>query len=249
MEKIKPFIGVVSNYRSAQQEYFLPEAYIEALAGEGGNAIILPYAPQGDVNHFVCMVDGLVLTGGTDFAPELYGGRHHPAMSEILANRDTFEFALARAALASGKPLLTICRGMQLINVLRGGTIFDHTLDDRQHPSYDHRDGTALSELVHDVELAEGSRLRAICGPSRMKVNSMHHQAIDRLGEGLVVAARAPDGVVEAVEDPGHPFLFGLQWHPEQRQQDDFNRRIIRAFVEACRTANRCAGSALMQTR
>ncbi|MGF7160788.1 putative glutamine amidotransferase [Rhodoligotrophos appendicifer] len=229
-----PLIGIVSNFRRADNEYYLPSAYIDAVLAAGGRPIILPYGTEADAAHHVGLLDGLLLTGGTDFSPELYGGRHHPAMSDILSNRDDFEICLTHIALASSKPILAICRGMQLVNVLRGGTIFDHTLDQRECPTDDHRTGAAIGELVHDVEIIDGSRLHAICRTTRLPVNSMHHQAIDRLGDSLVISALAPDGVIEALEDPRHPFLLAIQWHPEQRQKDEPNKRIIEAFITAC---------------
>ena len=227
-----PIIGIVSNFRSKEQEYFVPSAYVDAVAGAGGQPLILPYG--GSAAAILPLLDGILLTGGSDFSPELYGGRHHPAISEILENRDSFEIRLTESALETEKPILAICRGMQLVNVLRGGAIFDHTLDDRPRETRDHRDGTPLNEVVHEVIFTAGSKLAQICGVDRAKVNSMHHQAISRLGAGLVAAAYAPDGVVEAIEDPESRFLIGIQWHPERLQHDPANERIVSAFVSAC---------------
>lgn len=226
-----PLIGIVSNFNSAKAEYFVPRGYVNAVRQAGGRPILLPYGDPADTLE---LLDGLLLTGGTDFAPELYGGRHHPAMSEILTERDAFEIALARSALQTDLPILGICRGMQLLNVLRGGSLYDHTLDDRADETRDHRDGTPLEQIVHDIRIEPGTRLHAICGVTASPVNSMHHQAVARVGEKLVATAFAPDGVIEAIEDPARPFLLGVQWHPERRQEDAANRRIVEAFVAAC---------------
>ncbi|QIE44215.1 gamma-glutamyl-gamma-aminobutyrate hydrolase family protein [Pseudohalocynthiibacter aestuariivivens] len=126
-----PLIAVTSNFNSAKNEYYLLAPYVEAVSKAGGQPVMLPYCYDGDLVQYASRFDGVVFTGGTDFSPDYYGGQHHSEISEVLSNRDGFEFEFAKAVLKSGMPVLGICRGMQLVNVLRGGTIFDHTLDQR----------------------------------------------------------------------------------------------------------------------
>jgi len=235
MGKAGPLIGVTSNFHSAPKEYYLPSAYLNAVMAAGGVPIILPYGSPEAANDYLALVDGLLLTGGTDFTPELYGGQHHPKTSEILEERDRFEIDLVRKALAMDMPVLAICRGMQLVNVLRGGTIYDDTLSMREQPTEDHRDGRPIGDLAHQVTIRQGTKLATICLAETAEVNSLHHQAVDKVGDGLVVSAEAPDGVIEAIEDPEHPFLLGIQWHPEHLQKDPAHKRIMDAFIAACR--------------
>jgi gamma-glutamyl-gamma-aminobutyrate hydrolase PuuD len=168
--------------------------------------------------------DGLVLTGGSDIDPALYGAEKQPECGEVDRERDDFESSLLREALARDLPVLAICRGMQLFNVVRGGTLIQHLPSTPKH-----RQRTAGAP-VHDVVLSPP--LAGISGANRIPVNSRHHQAIDRLGEGLVVAARDPeDGVIEGFVLPGARFAIGVQWHPED-MVDAAQKALFAAFAE-----------------
>ena len=170
-------------------------------------------------------VAGLLLTGGTDVDPFLYGAERHPETAAPDRPRDGLELAALDQALAEGIPVFAICRGMQLLNVSRGGTLIQH-LDGGPH-----RQPGCLD--AHDIEVAADSRLAAIIGPGRHTVNSRHHQAAGRLGRGLAVTARAAD-VVEAVELSGPLFVLGVQWHPEDRVSvSPADRSLFEAFAEA----------------
>lgn len=155
-------------------------------------------------------VDALILNGGSDVAPELYGAEPHAATDAPNPGRDDFELRLARGAMARGLPVLGVCRGMQLLNVARGGTL----LQDLGAGGIDHYVREAWDRPVHEVEVEPGSRLERVFADGRTNVNSVHHQAIDRLGAGLRVTARAADGVIEGIEDEDG-LAVGVQWHPE----------------------------------
>ncbi|MFB9264770.1 gamma-glutamyl-gamma-aminobutyrate hydrolase family protein [Bradyrhizobium erythrophlei] len=233
---MKPVIGIVSNFDVEKNGYLCLANYVQAVEKAGALPIILPYVRADEVNAVLDLVSGLMLTGGGDFTPELYGAPPHPALQRIIPERDNFEFALARSALDRHMPTLGICRGMQLLNVVAGGTIYPHTLDELPDV-IDHRDGTPLDQTVHEIELERNSRLWQLCGeqPSSFRVNSYHHQAIERLAPEFVVSARANDGIIEAIEAPGRPFVIGVQWHPEwMYDTEPACRNLIDNFAKAC---------------
>ena len=171
--------------------------------------------PPVSAADFARRLDGLILQGGADVHPSCYGQEpRYPGFVTDPA-RDLFELALLRAFVAEGKPVLGICRGMQLINVAFGGTLHQDLVSDRA-ADYPHVLAEAEEEYRHGVTLEPGGWMRSIyAGCERHQVNSIHHQGVDRLGEGLVVEARATDGVVEALRHPGQGFVVGVQWHPE----------------------------------
>lgn len=183
--------------------------YPHSLALAGGLPIEL--ARDADASEIVARLDGLVLSGGADLDPALYNAEPHDRLGTIEPERDEWEMGLLRAARDRGVPVLAICRGLQLLNVAYGGTLHQHVeLDEGVgHPQWD-VDGRTPT---HDVSIGEGTIAASLFGASE-GVNSLHHQTVDRVGDGLIVSARADDGVVEALEDPSRPVL-GVQWHPE----------------------------------
>jgi putative glutamine amidotransferase len=202
---------------------------VDVVRLAGGVPIVLP-AVEGDIPEALDVIDALILPGGGDIDPAHYGGARHEANYGISAERDGFELALARAALARHDlPVLCICRGMQLLNVALGGDLVSHIPDrfgeDVAHRHPEHR------PVQHLVRLEPKSRLGTILGIDELSVHSVHHQAVGRLGEGLRAVAWSPDGVVEAVESERHPFLIGVQWHPELAALgDDRQRRLFEAL-------------------
>ncbi|WP_292592492.1 gamma-glutamyl-gamma-aminobutyrate hydrolase family protein [Mesorhizobium sp.] len=231
-----PVIGIVSDFDVETENYVCDKQYVRAIEKAGAIAIILPYAEADDMSEVLNLISGLVLTGGKDFSTELYGAAPHPAVQGIVPERDNFEFELAHSALNRSMPILGICRGMQLLNVVGGGIIYPHTLDEFAN-ALDHRDGTPLDKTAHEVRIERSSLLWRACGeqPSSFPVNSMHHQAIKQLAPVFVVSARAEDGVVEAFEAPGRPFVIGVQWHPEWMYvSESACRHLFKNFVRAC---------------
>jgi len=235
----KPIIGVTTYLERAVsgvwdvRATFLPEVYLQGVTEAGGIAVLLP--PQEPDAHDVARVldglDGLVLTGGKDVDPARYGREPHPATDEPRRDRDAWEDALLRSAIAAKLPLLAICRGMQLLNVSLGGTLVQHLPDVIGSDRYNLGGGAFASNPV-DVE--PGSRLASILGDERrIVVQSYHHQALDRVADGLAVTARGEDGVIQAVELDAVPYGVAVQWHPEEDRHD---RRLFASLVDAART-------------
>jgi putative glutamine amidotransferase len=209
------------------------KCYGEAVLAAGGLPWVAPYTEAEDaLDGYVAHAQAVVLTGGDfDIDPSLFGEAPHPALGTLKPDRTAFERAIYERAMARGLPILGICGGMQLVCALRGGTLWQDL--DTQHPSdIDHQQVAIKAEPGHPVDVVVGTRLAAICGAGELGVNSTHHQAVRALPDDLVASAIAPDGIIEAFEDPNVPFLVGVQWHPEamphERQQ-----ALYRALVAA----------------
>ena len=207
-------------------------SYLEAVAAAGGIPMILSPLPGGDVEALVDRIDGICLSGGPDMHPAWYGGHDHPALGPTEPEVDAFELDLARAARVRGLPLLAICRGMQVLNVARGGTLLQHLPDDVGE-RIEHRQTVPASVPVHPVALERDSRLSRVMGDTRPSVNSFHHQGIDRLAKGLRAVAWSDDGVIEAVEAPWEPFTVGVQWHAECLTARPEHAALFEGLVEA----------------
>ena len=233
---MKPLIGVTLDSEqpggySAYPWYALRANYADALAGAGALPVALPHDP-GLAADWLDRIAGLVVTGGAfDVDPALYGdGARHPTVS-LKASRTAAELALVQGALRRRMPVLGICGGQQLLAVALGGTLIQH-IPDSVAGALEHEQPNPRHQAGHDVSVVPGTRLAAIVGSAIMRVNSAHHQAVASPGARATVNARAPDGVVEGIEDPGHPFALGVQWHPEFLI-DPGDRRIFDAFVAA----------------
>ena len=186
-------------------------------------------------------LDGLVLTGGTDINPALYGERPRPKLGPVSDTRDSWEMALVRAAQLRKKPILAICRGVQILNIALGGTLLQDLPS--QHPSdINHDPDRPRDSRTHPIELATESRLARALGSTRLIVNSVHHQAISRVAPELRIVATAPDGVIEAVESAADSawWCVGVQWHPEElvATEESWDRDIFTAFAQAVRGSN-----------
>ena len=211
----------------------LPD-YEEAVRRAGAEPVVIDVsaAPVEIARRY----DGLLLAGGGDVLPSLYGETQHPKFSPAEPGRDEFELALAREALAADLPLFAICRGIQVLNVSRGGTLVQD-IPSEVTGSVPHRVPDPHSAIAHTIGIEAGSLLDRVLrgrpdGPCA--VNSRHHQAVRQLGAGLVATGVAPDGVIEAVEDPSQRFCVGVQWHPENFWRTGEFRQLFDAFVKAC---------------
>lgn len=188
----------------------VPASYVRAVSAAGGAPLLVP--PGASVDETLEVVDGLVFSGGSDLDPSLYGASAHAETAGVVRERDDFELALMEAALDADVPLLAVCRGSQVLNIARGGGIEQHLPDVVGHPG--HRDTPGVFS-DHGVNVEAGTRLASIVGESA-DVKSHHHQGFGPLGAGLVQSAAAPDGTVEALEDPTRRFAVGVLWHPEE---------------------------------
>lgn len=229
-----PVVGLTSYREQARYWYWehsatlLPDTYTDLVTAAGGVPVVLPAVPAAAAA--VEALDALVLIGGSDVDPRRYGAVPHPRTGPPRPERDGMELAALDVALRRGIPVLGVCRGAQLLNVALGGTLHQHLPDVLGHAG--HGAPPPLFSPT-EVQIDTTSVVGSVLGPSAT-VNCLHHQAIDRLGTGLVVSARAADGTVEAVELAGHPFVVGVQWHPEQDLTD---LRLARALVAAAGAA------------
>ncbi len=230
----RPAIGITIGYDEDRPDrHLLREDYVKSVAAAGGLPYVLAPVAEADVAALLSRLDGLVLTGGSDVDPVLYGAAPHPKLGPLFRERDDFELALCREAVRRDLPTLAICRGHQVLNIATGGTLIQDLPSEPSGGSVDHDPDTERASRVHDVRILEGSRLRRLLGKESVAVNSFHHQAVRDLGTGLQATAWAPDGVVEGVEDPSKRFLVGVQWHPESfwRESEGF-APLFRGLVQ-----------------
>ncbi len=235
-----PIIGLTTNH--SKDEYGYPatsllRAYVSAVITEGGTPVLIPSElPDASRRELFARLDGILFTGGGDIACERFNGVPHPRVNGVDADRDDIEYALLQLAVDEGKPFLGICRGFQLVNVALGGTLFTHIAD--QVPGAIKHDyfvpDWPRDHLAHPVSVDRGTRLAEILGAAEFPVNSRHHQGADKIAASLKVVAHAPDGLVEGLELPGHPFGLAVQWHPEGLANRPETRRLFNAFVGAC---------------
>lgn len=245
--RTRPLIGVTtSEVRRAETVSPTPEGepprpemalgltYLRAIEAAGGLPVVIPPLDLDAIEPLLDRLAGICLSGGPDLHPQAYGAEPDDHLGPTWPDLDRFELAIAARADAREIPLLAICRGTQALNVVRGGTLVQH-LPDRPSTNGEvqHRQADPGAQVSHEVRIDPGSRLSTTIDACEIDVNSFHHQAIDRLGDGLIATAWAGDGTIEAVEDPTRAFLVGVQWHAELligRQEEE---HLFRSFVEA----------------
>ena len=230
---MRPVIGITSYAQDAKwgvwhlPAVLVPLAYVDAVEGAGGRAVLIPPSEEA-VEETIEALDGVIFSGGADVDPSRYGAEPHPETDTPQMRRDAGEMALLQAALERDIPVLAICRGFQLLNVARGGDLIQHLPEEVGHDVHKKVPGEFA---VHPVEVKEGTRLAAIVGEGS-NVTSHHHQALGRVGEGLVETAWAVDGTLEAVEDPSRRFTVGVQWHPEAGEDAALFEALVRQASE-----------------
>ena len=225
-------------------EVALATLYPEAIERAGGIPVIVPLLRPDAIDSLLDRVDGVCLPGGPDLQPSIYRAKPHPELGPTEPRVDALELSLVRAADRRNLPILGICRGMQALNVARGGTLHQH-LPDVVGDQLRHRQSEHGSVTTHHVEIAAHSRLRAALGGPKLEVNSFHHQAVRKLGQDLVATAWAPDGTIEAVESPGGRLVLGVQWHAEGL---DAHGPLFELLISAAAGEERLADVHLAQT-
>ncbi len=238
----KPLIGIIPDYKegcpngySKGDYYALRSNYVEMINKAGGAAVVLPY-DYDLIDDYLDSLDGIMVVGGYfDINPKRYGEEIHPTV-KLNDIRENFEYELGKKALKKEVPFLGICNGMQLINVLHGGSAIQHIPDEGENfmdHEQSHIEGFDSYDIAyHDVEIEKNSKLFEIVKEEKVKTNSSHHQAARTAGKGLEIVARASDGIVEALENKNHPFCIGVQWHPEF-DVTNADKRIFEAFIKA----------------
>lgn len=234
----RPRIGVTLDLDEQGRRYQLPRAYADAVLAAGGLPVPIPCGDGSVAGAYLALCDGLVVTGGAfDIPPERYRAARSSACGPTKAERTDFEWALCEAALAGRIPLLGVCGGMQLMNVVRGGTLVQ---DLPAETGLSHEQPEPKDRPTHAVEIVAGTLLASLVGAQPLPANSTHHQAVQQPGAGVLVSGRAPDGVVEAIELPDAPFALGVQWHPEAvGRHEPRHLALYRGLVAAARDLRR----------
>ncbi len=233
-----PLIGITT-YRTMNQYdnpiLALGENYVQAVSRAGGLPALIPLGlPEDQLSALIARLDGIIFSGGGDLESSIYGMEATPEVKNVDPDRDCLEIQMVREAVSEGLPFLGICRGLQVINVALGGTLYTHIAD--QHPqAVEHTfyPDWPRDHLAHPVRVYRGSRLAAILDTRKIQTNSLHHQGIRTLAPKLKPTAWAPDGLIEGIELPDHPFGLGVQWHPEWMPACAPMRALFSAFVEA----------------
>lgn len=232
----KPIIGIgsdVQHVEGKRDRAFAYLTYVDSLRRAGAVPVLIPPQPE-NAAELVESLDGILLAGGDDCDPQLYGQDRHPLVIDLMdERRQSNDLTLARVARERGIPTLGICLGLQMMNVAAGGTLVQ---DIESQIDTEIRHASVPGDRArHDVMVEQGTKLASMVPSTELNVNSSHHQAIGEVAEGLRVAAHAPDGIVEGLEDPRHPFYVGVQWHPEDMAGEGSASTLFGAFVDAAR--------------
>jgi putative glutamine amidotransferase len=234
MDASSPLIGITAHQSLVTESVGVPVAhhvtsvaYVRAIRKAGGTPVLLPMGDPSEAEAIVDRVDGVLVTGGDDVNPDRYDAEAASETKPAEPARDDFEIALINAAIDRDRPLLCVCRGIQVLNVARGGTLHQHREG--------HFDFDRYNDGAHDVEVEAGSMLAKIVGAGRVEVNSLHHQTVATLGTDVREVARSDDGVVEAVEIDRCAFALAVQWHPELLRHRDEHLALFEALVSAAR--------------
>jgi putative glutamine amidotransferase len=233
----QPIIGITTNQGRnvfGHPTVFLMQSYLGAILQAGGVPVLIPSVLDADALRALYeRLDGILFSGGGDIGLEHFTGDEHVRIEDVDPQRDSVEMSLVHAAMRDGKPFLGICRGCQVVNVALGGTLYTHLIDQFQG-SIDHDyPGSLRTTLVHEVKVEEGTRVAEALGEPIVKVNSNHHQGLKYIPAPLRVAGHSPDGLVEAIELPDHPFGLAVQWHPEWLTDQQSTRNLFEKFVKA----------------
>lgn len=237
---MRPVIGIPcqADFRAGSKRpvYGNNRTYVHAVESAGGLPILIPMLNDlSELQELLPRLDGVLFSGGIDMQPSLYGAQPHPAEDEPDPRLDEFELTIASWVLEEDLPVLGVCRGMQLLNVLQGGTLYQDIASQCSGALNHCRRDRPRTELTHAVTVAEGSRMERVLGKRQVSVNSLHHQAIKDPGRGIRISGWAEDGIAELMEMPEKRFVLGIQGHPEELYGDvSVFARFFKAFVRAC---------------
>lgn len=231
----KPIIGITSNFDPDEGDFWFKRNYANSIWKAGGIPFSIPHL-SGLVDNcdaVLSYIDGLLLSGGSDIDPNLFGQEPKFKLKQIDPVRDKMELELAKSAIEKKFPVLAICRGIQIINVAAGGSLYQD-LKQQRDQVLNHQQDAPRWHPTHQVEVSEESILRDTIGREKIKVNSLHHMNVKEVGNGFKVTARSSDGLIEAIEHEEAPFQLGVQWHPEAMvENDESSRLLFSRFVQA----------------
>lgn len=236
----KPLIGITTF--NGINDYGRPIAgvqhtYIRAVAQGGGIPVLIPAIIDDETRlALYSRLQGVLFSGGGDMDIKYFNGEDHPKIHDVDDFRDTTELSLLKRSVEDGKPFLAICRGVQVMNVALGGSLYTH-ISDQFNTTIEHSQ-EEFTTIAHPVNIDESSHMAEIFGETLLRVNSLHHQGLKDVASSLRVVGHAPDGLVEAVELPSHPYAMGVQWHPEWLTDQPVMRRLFRSFVDASNIRN-----------
>lgn len=234
---MRPVIGIPPSIENGSNTHFINSDNINAIKNAGGMPVILPYVEDKEMmKQAANMIDGLYLTGGNDIDPTLFGEEPHPKLGEINPIRDYYELGLVKQILEMDKPVLAVCKGIQILNIAMGGDMYQDIYSQIDRSLLQHSQKAPIDHGSHFMDIVESSLLYNIIGKDRIKVNSRHHQANREPGENVLNSGFAGDGIIEAMESTVHKFVLGLQWHPENmavRGNEDAGK-IYTSFIDAC---------------
>ena len=240
----KPIIGILGNVAPegsgkfpGLENVYVNRDYVTAVLQAEGIPFILPFVEGEElVRAQIEMMDGILLSGGYDVHPALYGQEPHVKLEEVYPERDVYEIAVIKAAIELKKPIFGICRGLQLINVAFGGTLYQDLSLHQPQTEIQHNQTCPRDLAIHSIEVSPNSKLHKIFGTTQVPVNSFHHQAIDQLAPGLKINACSIDGVIEGIEKEGEDFFIAVQWHPERMvAKHPLMKKLFQAFTDAAR--------------
>lgn len=235
-----PLIGILANIETMDRDPFLGQertclnqSYIQSIIKAGGIPLILPVVQEKEIIHsYVSLIDGLVLSGGYDVHPHLYGEEPHPDLGAIHPERDAFEIEALKKTYEQKKPILGICRGLQVINVAFGGTLYQDLSHAGSSERIKHIQQTKHYTATHLVDLISDTQLRDIFGQETIGTNTFHHQSVKKMAPGFIVNAKSRDGIIEGIEKVDYPFFIGVQWHPERMVDHHLNMlNLFSAFI------------------
>jgi putative glutamine amidotransferase len=230
---MKPVIGITVAHIEEEINTYPREYYINAVLGAGGIPILLPIVPEvKTLQHYLTLINGLVLSGGSDVGPAHFGQEPIKGTGRVYWERDFFELTLTQRAMELNMPILGICRGAQVLNIAAGGDIYQDIYS-QLDGVFEHSQKAERSKTWHAVALLQDSKLGSVFGSGEIRVNSFHHQAIKTVASGFKTVAKAMDGIIEGIESTKHKFVIGVQWHPEALVKDKASLSLFNALIKA----------------